>query len=97
MLKIVSEGIYKTATIVAHTRWASVGKINIPNCHPIDNTGQDGSKDFPLVLSCMNGDIYNYKSIIEEKEKELNYKFNDDFSTDCQALPISLTNIDFKS
>jgi glucosamine 6-phosphate synthetase-like amidotransferase/phosphosugar isomerase protein len=95
--KIVSEGIYKTATIVAHTRWASVGKINIPNCHPIDNTGQDGSKDFPLVLSCMNGDIYNYKSIIQEKEKELNYKFNDDFSTDCQALPISLTNIDFKS
>ena len=45
----------------------------------------------------MNGDIYNYKSIIEDKEKELNYKFNDDFSTDCQALPISLTNIDFKS
>jgi len=95
--KIISEGIYKTAAIVAHTRWASVGKINIPNCHPIDNTGQDGSKDFPLVLSCMNGDIYNYKSIIEEKEKELNYKFNDDFSTDCQAIPISLTNIDFKS
>ena len=95
--KIVCQGLYKTATIVAHTRWASVGRINIPNCHPIDNTGQDGLNDFPLVLSCMNGDIYNYKSIIEEKEKELNYQFNDDFSTDCQAISISLTNIDFKS
>ena len=77
LLKIVSEGIYKTATIVAHTRWASVGKINIPNCHPIDNTGQDGSKDFPLVLCCMNGDIYNYKSIIEEKERYTRILQND--------------------
>ena len=95
--KIVYQGFYKTATIVAHTRWASVGKINISNCHPIDNTGQNGLINFPLVLSCMNGDIYNYKSIIEEKERELNYKFNNDFSTDCQAISISLTNIDIKS
>lgn len=95
--KIIFKGNYETVSIVAHTRWASVGEINLPNCHPCDNTGLNGLNKFPLVFSSMNGDIYNYREIIKDKEKKLKYHFNKEFTSDCQAIAVSMTNIKYKS
>ena len=30
-------------TVVAHTRWASVGEISVPNCHPVDGDRSETS------------------------------------------------------
>ncbi|MDD5723411.1 MAG: SIS domain-containing protein [Syntrophales bacterium] len=41
-------------TLLAHTRWASVGAINVENCHPVNNfslaTGIDASSGIPLPV-----------------------------------------------
>jgi glucosamine--fructose-6-phosphate aminotransferase (isomerizing) len=43
-------------TVVAHTRWASVGEISVPNCHPVDG---DRSETSAVIHVCLNGDIDN--------------------------------------
>jgi glucosamine--fructose-6-phosphate aminotransferase (isomerizing) len=48
-------------TVSSHTRWASVGAITEPNCHPVDNTVAGGTmKGGPIIHACLNGDIDNY-------------------------------------
>jgi len=41
-------------TLLAHTRWASVGAINVENCHPVNNftlsTKIDSSAEIPLPV-----------------------------------------------
>ena len=61
---------------LAHTRWASVGAINIPNCHPVNNCTLCSAgtavldKTYPAYGSgnffinvALNGDIDNYLDI----------------------------------
>ena len=48
-------------TVSSHTRWASVGAITEPNCHPVDNTLSGATfKNRPIIHACLNGDIDNY-------------------------------------
>jgi len=60
--RIRSDGILRTCimggagreTLIAHTRWASVGAINVENCHPVNNftlaDGRDPSSEIPLPV-----------------------------------------------
>jgi glucosamine 6-phosphate synthetase-like amidotransferase/phosphosugar isomerase protein len=58
-----------SATIMAHTRWASVGAVKIENAHPTFLT--NNSKEINnQILSLLNGDIYNYKEIISSAKTE---------------------------
>lgn len=65
-LKLLKKNILKF-TIVMHTRWASVGKINYENTHPVYFNDKSQIKDFISV----NGDIFNYRSFINKKYNEL--------------------------
>ena len=56
-----------TSTIIAHTRWASVGEVNIHNAHPVEYTYEDNEFGPTKVSSILNGDIYNYKEIIQKQ------------------------------
>lgn len=53
-------------TIVMHTRWASVGKINFDNTHPVFLN----KKSLPRKFISVNGDIFNYQKFVEKKYKD---------------------------
>jgi glucosamine--fructose-6-phosphate aminotransferase (isomerizing) len=50
-------------TVSSHTRWASVGAITEPNCHPVDNVTVSTAWPRHLIHVCLNGDIDNHFEI----------------------------------
>ena len=47
-------------SVLAHTRWASVGLITEPNAHPVASLSTDGP---PWVFAAVNGDVDNYAAV----------------------------------
>ena len=89
--KAINNTKCESGSIVIHTRWASVGEVNISNCHPITNAQNGKDIKTPLILTSMNGDIYNYKEVIASCSKN-NYKnYDKECTTDCLAFPAALT------
>tara|TARA_B100001027_G_C16267435_1_gene332995 strand:+ start:496 stop:4254 length:3759 start_codon:yes stop_codon:yes gene_type:complete len=84
--KIVHSEKINSALIIGHTRWASVGSVDIENTHPIFCKLKDKNEWFGAVL---NGDIYNYKNILEKNSKVL---YEKKCTTDCLAVPFSFAN-----
>ena len=58
------------SSIISHTRWASVGDVNLSNCHPLINRGAKNIEFF-----YMNGDILNYQHIYNSNLKKKNKHF----------------------
>jgi len=91
---ITFPSLYQTA--IAHTRWASVGEISEPNCHPVDNVithddrnrGAYGSKG--IIHVCLNGDIDNYLSLKEEFEEETKKSIPPQMTTDTKIIPLHI-------
>ena len=83
-------------TIVAHTRWASVGEISEPNCHPVDNITirnnktNESSDSTGIIHACLNGDIDNYFILKEEYEKKTKRSIPDDITTDTKIIPLQI-------
>ena len=68
---------------IIHTRWASVGEVNLSNCHPLINFYKQNTSYF-----YMNGDITNYTNIKKELLNDKKFILNDNKSTnDLQILP----------
>tara|TARA_B110000003_G_scaffold89929_1_gene91994 strand:- start:5547 stop:9485 length:3939 start_codon:yes stop_codon:yes gene_type:complete len=98
--KLIQHGNVKSATIMAHTRWASVGSVNIQNAHPASliNNSDDNNNQ---TLALLNGDIYNYKEIIKDAEKDNKKLINaSECTNDSLAIPAYLlnkSNLDLKT
>ncbi len=89
-------------TYLAHTRWASVGAINIPNCHPVNNStlSPEGKevpeKSYPFygrgpwsIEVALNGDIDNYLEI--KRSSEGAGRFVDlRVTTDAKSIPLAI-------
>ncbi len=86
--------------VAAHTRWASNGIINVPNCHPLDNhcAGEDGppileadhpaGERTPRVYVALNGDIDNYLELKQRFEEETGRKVSDRITTDAKVIAL---------
>jgi len=73
-------------SVLAHTRWASVGEISEPNCHPVENdTPQRG-----IIHACLNGDIDNYHHLSRAYETETGKTIDPSISTDTKIIPLRI-------
>jgi glucosamine--fructose-6-phosphate aminotransferase (isomerizing) len=52
-------------SVLGHTRWASVGIISEPNCHPVngEQMEQPGGSELPYTVAVLNGDVDNHADI----------------------------------
>jgi len=91
---ITLPSLYQTA--IAHTRWASVGEISEPNCHPVDNattrnSGENGSYESKgIIHAFLNGDIDNYLTLKEQFEKQTKTAIPRQISTDTKIIPLQI-------
>jgi len=73
-------------SILAHTRWASVGEISEPNCHPVEND----SRSQGIIHACLNGDIDNYHHLRRAFETETGKSIDPRISTDTKIIPLRI-------
>jgi glucosamine--fructose-6-phosphate aminotransferase (isomerizing) len=69
-------------TVVAHTRWASVGIISEPNAHPL-NSDESASFEGPYVVAALNGDVDNH---VELRHSD-NLDLPAEVTTDAKVIP----------
>lgn len=74
------------ATVVSHTRWASVGTVSEANTHPIDSQ-EAGSAPGPYVVASLNGDVDNYLALRAEDRLEI----APEITTDAKVIPAGVS------
>ncbi len=80
LMKSLSSVKNASASVLAHTRWASVGLISHENAHPQDSVANDET----LITAAINGDIDNYKELIRKYSLEIPSAV----TTDSKVAPI---------
>ncbi len=90
MLQLLTNYNFMTNSVCAHTRWASIGDINVANCHPQDNPPTDkGIGKTGIIHVCLNGDIDNYLELKTEYEARYD-KIHKDINTDTKLIPLQI-------
>ena len=93
----VLAGHLEDLNIMAHTRWASNGIINIDNCHPVDGSvvpsapgkNKAGADDTDRdVLFVLNGDVDNYALLVDELVSPKGVSIPPSVTTDAKILPV---------
>lgn len=70
--------------IIGHTRWASIGEVNLSNCHPFVNYFNKDNSYF-----YMNGDIVNHDKITTNKKNKFSIS-DKNCKNDLRFLPYEL-------
>ena len=75
-------------TVLAHTRWASVGRISEANAHPVDSRTSGAEGTGPFAVAVLNGDIDNYGAL----SKQIGYEPDErGITTDAKVIPVLLS------
>ncbi len=75
--------------IVSHTRWASNGIINVPNCHPVDGrTLGNDTADSRAATFVLNGDVDNYATLVATSVQSRRLAIHPAVGTDAKILPV---------
>ncbi|HET9078857.1 MAG TPA: SIS domain-containing protein [Acidimicrobiales bacterium] len=82
LLARAMDGESARVTVVAHTRWASVGIISEPNAHPVNSEEADRPGD-PYVAAALNGDVDNHAELREAE----GLAFPPEVTTDAKVIP----------
>ncbi len=69
------------ATILCHTRWASVGIISQANAHPVNQ--EESNRSGPYVAAVLNGDVDNF----DELRKRERLEVPPEITTDAKIIP----------
>jgi glucosamine--fructose-6-phosphate aminotransferase (isomerizing) len=90
IFQILATATAKSDTVSAHTRWASVGAITEPNCHPVDNrTLGDPADKLAIIHTCLNGDIDNYQELKQDLEHN-GAIIHQEITTDTKIIPLQI-------
>jgi glucosamine--fructose-6-phosphate aminotransferase (isomerizing) len=89
ILSNISRTRIRFHTVTAHTRWASVGAISEPNCHPVDNDPDSNDSNPGTIHACLNGDIDNYMELRKTFEKD-GLKIDSHITTDTKIIPLTV-------
>ncbi len=82
LLRLAVSADTAIATVLGHTRWASVGMISQPNAHPVDST-EAGAAAGPYVVAALNGDVDNFADL-----KALDgLQIAPEITTDAKVIP----------
>jgi glucosamine--fructose-6-phosphate aminotransferase (isomerizing) len=65
LLRLALTASTARVSVLGHTRWASVGIISEPNCHPVngEQSEQRGGEPSPYTIAVLNGDVDNHADI----------------------------------
>ena len=70
-------------SLLAHTRWASVGIISEPNAHPLNQEEEGAAPAGPYVVGALNGDVDNHADL----KAEHGLRIAGPITTDAKVIP----------
>jgi len=70
------------ASVLAHTRWASVGVVSQENAHPLNQERAD-EEPLPYVVGALNGDVDNHVQLV----REAGLSIAPSITTDAKVIP----------
>jgi glutamine---fructose-6-phosphate transaminase (isomerizing) len=88
LLRLALESSTVQLSVLAHTRWASVGIISEPNAHPL-NQEETVDSVGPYVVAALNGDVDNYADL--KAEHGLNVATA--ITTDAKVIPTLVSRL----
>src|SRR5260370_28714398 len=71
-------------TVLAHARWASVGRVSVANAHPLNSRAETAAGSARYVVAALNGDIDNHLALRAEAGLEL---ADAEITTDAKLIP----------
>ena len=83
LLRSAVSGDGASATVLAHTRWASVGVISEPNAHPVNSEELESSGGQPYVVAALNGDVDNHADL----RVRHSLRIHSQITTDAKPIP----------